>query len=68
MIPKGIPKRIYLQLGPEKPERGDKFADYGDVTWCVDKINAHDVEYIRADVAIQGAWTRAVSQLTKQPA
>ena len=50
MIPIGTPKRIYLQLGPEKVERGDKFSDYAEVTWCADKIDDADIEYIRADL------------------
>ena len=57
MIPKHAPKRIYLQLGPDTVERGDKFSNYHEVTWCADRINDADIEYIRADVAIKGAWT-----------
>lgn len=33
------PKNIYLQI------------DESEVTWCADKINDDDVEYVRKDVA-----------------
>ena len=42
-------KRIYLQLG--KTEEDDDWDDEVGVTWCVDRINDSDVEYVRQDVA-----------------
>ena len=36
-----IPDKIYLQI---KDEDGD---DQDDWTWCIDKINDTDIEYIR---------------------
>lgn len=65
MTPKGAPKRIYLQLGPEPVERGDKFSDFHDVTWCVDRVDNGDIEYVRADIAINGAWTQRIK--TEKP-
>ena len=49
-LPAGMPERIYLQLGNEDIEPSAKFSDYGDVTWCADKIDENDVEYVRADI------------------
>jgi hypothetical protein len=41
------PEKIYLQIDPE----GEKATDYLDgITWCEDKINDTDVEYIRSDL------------------
>ena len=43
----GLPKRIYLQWDPEgeRPEDVD-LVELDDVTWCQDKINDNDAEYI----------------------
>ena len=44
------PKKIYLQvLGEEDDERADVWPDEG-ITWCQDRINNSDVEYIRSDL------------------
>ena len=40
------PDRIFLNFGPYP---GDDFKDHSEVTWCTDKINESDVEYVRAD-------------------
>ena len=40
------PAKIYLQVDPE----GEKAMEFDGVTWCPDKINDSDVEYIRADL------------------
>ena len=41
------PEKIYLQVDPE----GESATDYYEgVTWCQDRINKNDVEYIRADL------------------
>lgn len=39
----GYPDRIYLQR-----DESDEALDPLDTTWCVDKINDSDVEYVRA--------------------
>mgnify|MGYP003553169691 CR=1 FL=1 len=40
------PDRIFLNFGPHP---GDDFKDHSEVTWCTDKINESDVEYVRAE-------------------
>ena len=57
MIP-NAPERIYLQLGDDPP---DEFPHGHDVTWCVDKIDECDIEYVRADLFEQQA--RQIEQL-----
>lgn len=44
-----LPEKIYLQVDPEEenPELFDP--PYEGVTWCTDKINDNDVEYIRPE-------------------
>ena len=42
---KNIPKKIYLQIDPEK-ENPEDFKELREVTWCEDRINDNDVEYI----------------------
>ena len=44
------PAKIYLQVDPEG-ERPEVLDCLEGVTWCQDKINDNDVEYIRADLA-----------------
>jgi hypothetical protein len=46
------PARIYLQHGdePEVPPFPDVYAADA-VTWCIDKIEDADVEYVRVDIA-----------------
>lgn len=42
------PKVIYLQYSAHE---NDYLKDYSDgITWCADKANSDDVEYIRADI------------------
>lgn len=65
-IPIGAPKRIFLQLGPEKPDEDTKFSEYVGVAWRAEQVHPHDIEYIRSDIAIESSWTRAVSG-TKKP-
>jgi len=43
---KNIPKRIYLQVDPEN-EKPEDFKELIEVTWCEDRINTTDIEYIR---------------------
>jgi len=41
------PERIYLHWGESYPGSTDPDAD--DVTWCGDRVEPYDVEYVRAD-------------------
>jgi len=43
---RNIPLKIFLNFGPYP---GDDFKDHSEVTWCTDKINESDVEYVRAE-------------------
>lgn len=57
---KNIPTVIYLQLGPQSPDETDDFNELskdGAVSWCADKIDEHDIEYIRQ------AWTSVSDKL-----
>lgn len=42
------PERIYLQIDPNGTDPTEEFLIDG-ATWCQDKINESDVEYVRAD-------------------
>tara|TARA_R110002020_G_scaffold213427_1_gene420187 strand:- start:743 stop:940 length:198 start_codon:yes stop_codon:yes gene_type:complete len=44
---KQIPDKIFIQQYEDPEIVG--FQSGVDVTWCVDKINDHDVEYVRKD-------------------
>lgn len=49
---KNIPTKIYLQLGPQAPDETDDFNEAskdGAVSWCADKVDGHDIEYIQKD-------------------
>jgi len=46
---KNMPKRIYLQVEITEDKYGEVERPE-DVTWCEDKINDTDVEYIRVDL------------------
>jgi hypothetical protein len=50
-----IPTRIYLQWhGDAEPHKlDDATIDPNDVSWCVNRIFAGDVEYVRADIAAE---------------
>jgi hypothetical protein len=45
---KNIPQKIYLQIGEDVSikENDSDFNDLVGVSWCVDKINKTDIEYI----------------------
>ncbi|MBS3776883.1 MAG: hypothetical protein KGY70_16920 [Bacteroidales bacterium] len=45
---KNIPEKIYLQVDPEN-ENPYNFNELREVTWCRDRINENDIEYIRRD-------------------
>lgn len=54
---KNIPERIYLQISNEDAEEFEDFNALEDsacdaVTWCTDRINSSDVEYVRQ----QSSW------------
>ena len=42
-------ERIYLQISPY----GDEEPSSYEITWCVDRINDSDVEYLRMGKAIE---------------
>ncbi len=44
------PERIWLQTG--EPLTDCPFAELDDVTWCANKIDDSDIEYVRADAAV----------------
>ena len=39
---KDMPKKIYIQIEDHLGE----FDELGEATWCVDKINDSDIEYV----------------------
>jgi hypothetical protein len=41
-----VPDKIYLQIGDEIPNSVN-FKDLDEVTWCEDRINENDIEYVR---------------------
>lgn len=45
---KNIPQRIYLQIGEDVSvkENDSDFNDLAGVSWCADKINKTDIEYV----------------------
>ncbi len=47
---KNIPNRIYLQIGEDSTQDDDfeKIALDGSVSWCSDRVNDSDIEYVRA--------------------
>ena len=45
---KNIPNKIYLQIGEKTPKDAD-FEELNEVTWCQDRINDNDIEYVRID-------------------
>lgn len=48
-----LPERIFLQHDPE--DTGEPFSEAHEVTWCIDRINDTDCEYVRADVQKRAA-------------
>jgi hypothetical protein len=42
-----IPKTIYLQIGKDCPmDDGEDFKNLSEVTWCAERINENDIEYV----------------------
>lgn len=69
------PERIYLQHGdePEIPAFNDIYGGQDGVTWCIDKINDADVEYVRAglpavrqDDALIAQQAREIAELKER--
>jgi hypothetical protein len=53
-----VPARIYLNLG-DLYEMGEiPFQSLTDVTWCEDRIDDADIEYVRADASAQSEGLR----------
>lgn len=46
------PERIWLQHGEEDaiPDFHEAYSGYGEITWCQDSVDPHNVEYVRADL------------------
>ena len=42
---RNLPKKIYLQIDPEN-EKPEDFKELREVTWCEDRINDSDIEYV----------------------
>lgn len=42
---KNIPKKIYLQVDPDN-ENPENFEELIGITWCDERINDNDIEYI----------------------
>jgi hypothetical protein len=62
------PERIYLQHGdsPKVPAFNDVYPGNGyldNVTWCQDRIEPVDVEYVRTDLVAPGAPARITGEL-----
>lgn len=63
---KTAPERIYLVVCDE-PDCDAPFHEHDEVTWCQDKINDHDFEYIRADIAAQAERHRIYVAIEADP-
>lgn len=49
---KNLPEKIYLQIGEEADIDDDiDFNELVGVSWCSDKIEKSDVEFVRSDIA-----------------
>lgn len=48
---KNAPARLYLVLGSDFIDGEVEFSSLSEVTWCEDRQEAYDPEYVRADVA-----------------
>ena len=46
---KDAPVHIYLQTGCDDEDCECAFNEWGDVTWCGEKIHDSDIHYVRAD-------------------
>jgi hypothetical protein len=53
---KNLPEKIYLQIGEEADiDDNLDFNELVGVSWCSDKIEESDVEFVRSDIAEQMA-------------
>lgn len=59
------PSRIYLQVGDD----AEPPINYSESTWCADRINGSDVEYVRADLATSSVEPthQDAAPLSKEP-
>ena len=48
---KNLPEKIYLQIGEESDIDDIDFNELVGVSWCSDKIEESDVEFVRSDIA-----------------
>ena len=48
-----MPKRIWLQTGLGLGDEDAAWETLEGVTWCIDRINPSDVEYVRRDFAVR---------------
>ena len=64
---KNVPEKIFLNLGQmsegeweEVNDRDfDQISNEWEITWCKDKIDSHDIEYVRRDIALdKNKWHR----------
>jgi hypothetical protein len=62
------PTTIYLQWHGGEPEAGS--VDHADVTWCADRMNDSDVEYVLAEevACYRQMNERLIAQLERQAA
>jgi hypothetical protein len=44
------PEKIYLQWPDQEPPEGSSEIDPAYITWCQDRIEDHDVKYVRSDL------------------
>lgn len=51
---RNIPNKIYLQIG-EDAELAVDYREFSrdDITWCEDRINDNDIEYVRSDMNVE---------------
>lgn len=49
---KNVPAKIYLQIDADG-ETPENFKELEGITWCSEKINQNDIEYIQADLSIK---------------
>lgn len=65
----GAPERIWLNLGElEESTTFDAIESSGEVTWCADRQDACDIEYVRADLAIAAQAPQAGQEMEAKDA
>lgn len=61
---KNIPKKIYLQVDSEN-EKPEDFKELREVTWCEDRINDSDIEYVKKDLEALAQFKRIIRNYLK---